>query len=306
MVDAENLANKITFWRGLVAFMGPGAPLTEWLAKTPYGTVEVAIILEDLYNKEEEARKMGEPAFNGFSRWIETWGKDVWAYATTLSKSNVGGQIATREFENWATQNEDFLAKYPDTAGYWAPRGGERSLEAWLSQSEIGRRDIKDLKEARSSAEQRMGNYLYYDAKSLFTEDQLKNPLNRQQLSVFREQVKQTLPLWNPPGTSTQEFRTRINNQILDLRKMVKDPLVADDDLSPIVADYLAARDSALSSQMRIDPKLNLDSWYNSKAGKPVREYLRQRVAPFLMTKNPRFVDLWEQVLSYEFIEDDE
>jgi hypothetical protein len=306
MEDAENLANKITFWRGLTAFVGPGAPLTEWLAKTEYGTVEVSIILEDLYKKEEEARSMGEPSFNGFSRWIELWGKDVWAYATTLSKSNIGGQIATREFEDWASDNEKLLGKYPDTAGYFAPRGGERSLEAWLSQSEIGRRDIKDLKEARADAEQKMGNYLYYDAKSLFTEEQLRNPANRQQLSVFRNDVKETLPLWNPPGSASQDFRRRITGQILDLSKMVKDPLLAGDDLTPIVSEYLDIRKSVLDARMGVDPKLNLDSWYNSNAGRPVRDYLRYQVAPYLMGKNPRFVDLWEQVLSYEFIEDEE
>ncbi len=306
MEDAENLANKITFWRGLNAFVGPGAPLTEWLAKTEYGTVELSIILEDLFKKQEQARTMGEPTFNGFSRWLEFWGQDVWAYATSLSKSNIGGQIATREFESWATGNEKLLAKYPLTSGYFGPRGGERSLEAWLSQSGLGRRDIKDLKEVRPDVEQKLGNYLYYDAKGLFTEEQLRNPLNRQQLSIFAEGIQQTLPFWNPPGSSSQEFRRNIDKQILELRSIVKDPLASKDGFSSIVADYLAARDSALDTQMKVNPKLNLGTWYNSKAGKPVRDYLRNQVAPILSAKDSRFVDLWEQVLSYEFIEDEE
>ena len=304
--DAENLANKITFWRGLVAFMGPGAPLTEWLAKTEQGTLELATVLKDLRLKEQEARDMGEPSFNGFSRWLDFWGQDVWAYTGTLSKSNIGGQIASREFEDWAAGNEKLLGKYPNVAGYFGPRGGETSLDAWLSQSEIGRRDIQDLEEIRADTEQNMGNYLYYDAKSLFTEEQLRNPLNRQILSVYREDIERYLPLWNAPGSSREIFRKRITNQILNLRKMVNDPLLAGDDLSPIVSEYLTARDSALQTQMKIDPKLNLGSWYNSKAGRPVRDYLRYQVAPYLTSKNPRFVDLFEQVLSYEFIEDEE
>lgn len=306
MDDAQDLANKVTFMRGLQAFLGPGAPLTEWLAKTPYGTVELSIIIEDLYKKEEEARKMGEPAFNGYARWLQLWGKDVWAYAGTLSKSNIGGQIATREFEEWAKSNGKLLNKYPDVAGYFGPRGGERSLEAWLSQSETGRRDIKDLPSAREDVEQKLGNYLYYDAKQMFTEEQLQNPINRQQLASFREQIIQTLPFWNPPGTTREEFRRRIDGQIRELRKAVKDPMLKNDDLAPIIQSYFSARDSALDAQMKVDANVNLETWYRTKAGRPVRDYLRYRVVPILMKRDPRFVDLWEQVLSYEFVEDDE
>lgn len=306
MDDAQSLANKITFVRGLQAFLGPGAPLTEWIATTPYGSVELSIILEDLYRKEEEARQMGEPTFNGYSRWIEFWGKDVWAYATTLSNSNIGGQIATREFETWAKSNQPLLDKYPLVAGYFGPRGGERNLEAWLSQSETGRRPIRDLPSARAEAEQRMGNYLYYDAKNRFTEEELENPVNRQQLSIFREQISAVLPMWNRPGSTIGEFRERIDDQISELRNIIKDPRLAGDDLVPIIRDYLKARDSALATQMKIDPKVNLDSWYRSKAGRPIRDYLRYELAPYLSSRNTRFTDLFEQVLSYEFTEDEE
>lgn len=304
--DADVIAKKVSTLRGLTAVFGPGAPITEWVTKTKYGNIDAAIVIDDLRNKEDEFRKLGYSSSDAFEAWLNTWGEIVWPYTGTLTKNNIGGQVATTEFNDWVQENPKLVEEYPLIAGYLGPRSGDRSFEAWLQQSQAGRREIKDVKEATAEAQQRLGNYLYYSEKDKYNEDQLRLPQVRSLLADKLKEIQQQFPEFAPPGESRLDVQARNRKQIAQLRAAANNP-----DLSgnPVVRDlkiYFDLVDQSIQNTIRVNPSVNVGNWTNVKAARDLRLHIDQNIAAVLIAKNPSFRDVYEQVLSYEFIVDEE
>jgi hypothetical protein len=304
--DAEEIANKITFWRALTSFVGPGATLTEWVTKTKYGNLDAAIVIDDLYARQEAKQKQGRPSSEAFAEWLGTWGEIVWPYTGTLTKSNIGGQVASREFNDWAAQNKQLVDEYPLVAGYLGPRTGDRSFEAWQQQSQAGRREIKDVETASQEAQQRLGNYLYYSFRDQFSEEQLKMPQVRGLLASKLEAITEDLPLYAPPGEQRKESLERVRRQVAQLEAISRNPDLSGNPVVSSLAQYFAARDQAINAMISANGTVNVGNWGTVKAAKELRLYLANSLAPALIQQNPNFRDVYEQVLSYEFIVDEE
>jgi hypothetical protein len=304
--DAEEIANKITFWRGLTSFAGPGATLTEWVTKTKYGNVDAAIVMDDLYKRQEDKQKLGLPSSQAFGEWLDFWGEIVWPYTGTLTRSNIGGQVASTEFNKWTAENGQLVEQYPLVAGYLGPRTGDRTFEAWQQQSEAGRREIKDVKTASEEAQQRLGNYLYYSFKDNFTEDQLKMPQVRNLLAEKLQAITTDLPLYSPPGEQREKSKDRLRRQLSQLRAIVANPDLQQNGVVRTLASYFDARDKAVDAMIASNKTVNVGNWGTIKPAKALRLYLSEQLAPFLIQQNPSFRDVYEQVLSYEFIVDED
>jgi hypothetical protein len=304
--DAEEIANKITFWRAFTSFAGPGATLTEWVTKTKYGNVDAAIVMDDLYKRQEEKQKLGLPSSQAFAEWLGFWGEIVWPYTGTLTRSNIGGQVASREFNAWASENKDLVDQYPLVAGYLGPRSGDRTFEAWQQQSQSGRREIKDVETASQEAQQRLGNYLYYSFRDNFTEDQLKMPQVRSLLADKLQAISTDLPLYSPPGEQRKDSQERVRRQLSQLRAIVDNPDLRGNGVVQTLSQYFDARDKAVNAMIASNGTVNVGNWGTVKAAKELRLYLANQLAPFLIAQNPAFRDVYEQVLSYEFIVDED
>ena len=304
--EAESIANKITALRGLVSFVGPGAALTEWVTKTKYGDINSAIVLDNLYDREDQKRKQGLPSSEAFAEWLDFWGEIVWPITGTLTKSNIGGQVASREFNDWASQNQQLINQYPLVAGYLGPRSGDRSFEAWQAQYQAERREIKDVGSVAQESQQKLGNYLYYTFRDKFTEEQLKTTQVRQLVANKLELIKNDLPLYAPPGEQRKESLERVRKQVAQLEAMAKNPQLANDPVVRSLAEYLRLRDQAVAGMVQFNSNVNIGNWGTVKAAKPLRLYLSTQLAPYLIQQNPAFRDVYEQVLSYEFIVDED
>ena len=296
MDDAKDMAIKWIGIRGFVAGFGPGAPMTEWLATTKYGQVEVGVLLDDLNKLERDAVAAGEPSFNGFNRWIEKWGEAVWVYTASLSQPTIAGQSASKEFEAWSKDNRKFLDKYKYAGGYFGPRG-EFDLDVYSRQIEAEKWERRSPEDAVSSAQNKMGNYLYYKFTNQFPDAFKRTPDYKVAVSEWANQIKTDYPGWERPGLQAQERSDRLNDQLIELRRMAKDDGVDSRYREP-VTKYFAALDDALSQEAKRG--VTLDNWGNSKAGFPVREYIRNEVVPNILAQHPEFTPVWEQVLSYE------
>lgn len=304
--DADVIAAKISTLRGLTAVFGPGAPLTEWVAKTKYGNIDAAIVIDDLRTREDEFRKLGLPSSDAFGSWLDTWGEIVWPYTGTLTKNNIGGQVATTEFNEWVQQNQQLVKEYPLIAGYLGPRTGDRSLEAWIQQSQAGRREIKDVEEATTEAQQRLGNYLYYSEKDKYTADQLKTPQVRQILANKLNEIEEKYPLFSPPGEARLDVQARNRKQIDQLRAAANNPALQD---NPVIRDlniYFRLVDQSIQNAIRSNSTITVKNWTNVKAARDLRLHIDQRIAAALIANNPSFRDVYEQVLSYEFVVDED
>lgn len=304
--DAEEVANKITALRGLTAVFGPGAPITTWVSKTKYGDVDRAIVLDDLRNLEDQYRNAGKTSSEAYAKWLDTWGEAVWPLVGAITKNNIGGQVASNEFNRWVAENKKLVSQYPLVAGYLGPRSGERTFEAWAQQSAAGRREIQDPEEAVRQAQQRLGNYLYYSKRDQFSPDQLKTVAVRQFLANELDNIEKKLPLFAPPGEARLDFQQRNRQQIAQLRAVGNNRDLQSNQVVRDLSTYFKLLDESIQNTIRMNPTVNINNWGQVKAAKGLRLHIDQNIAAPLIANNPAFRDVYEQVLSYEFILDED
>lgn len=239
--------------------------------------------------------------------WLSKWGEAVWPYFGSVTESNVGGLVSTGQFAQWAKENAAILDKYPLIGGYFGPRTGERSFEAWLTMSSVGEIDVRDPKDKIAAAQDKFGNYLYYKAIAGIPADLVNTIDANQYRADVRDQLEKQLPGWRSPGADRAEFREEIRQKIDQLEVAAKDPKLKDAPISEAILTYLQAKDAAIEANIKATGgKMTRTNWVDSKAGRDVRLYLSQVVAPALFAQSPEFRDVYEQVLSYEFIVDEE
>ena len=305
--DAENMTFKIVEMRGLAAFFGPGAPMTTWLANTKYGAVDVGIIMDDLYNKEVAGKNAGEEPYKAFGQWLDQWGEIVWPYVTSLTESTVGGQVATEEYQKWTKTNGYIVDKYPTVAGYFGPREGTRTFDAYQQQLNVNTRNIANPEENIAKAQNRLGNYLYYKFLDQIPENQLNSVVARQQKADTIIAIEKELPGWQRPGSTNEVRKAETRDKIAELRAITADPKLQSLPITKAVTDYLMFRDQAIKAEIVASKgKVTETNWVDAKAAKGLRIHLSTVVAPALIAQVPGFQDLYEQVLSYEFIVDED
>jgi hypothetical protein len=305
--DAQQMMDIIQPYRAFIAAVGPGAPTTEYLAKTKVGLVPRNIVMRDLTVKEERARKEGRPAHTAFGEWLDTWGDMVWIYAGSTTKANIGGLLTTREFDNWARSNSGLFEKYPNVAGYLGPDGGNPDIDVWSSQVRSSYRDINTMEEAKRQADQQNGNYKYYKFVESATPGQQKTQLFRDQRDALINDLKEQFPFWAAPGDNRGEYSQRNDRQIAELRLITKDKNLADEPTVMALKEYFDARDQSVANALSITPALTEENWKNNnKIGRPLRNHLRDVTAAAIIAKYPSFKRVWDQVLSFEFVADKE
>lgn len=305
--EAEQMANRMTSVRGLMAFFGPGAPITEWVAQTKYGNMEVAILLDDLYQKEQQAVQNGEPAYRAFERWLDMWGEAVWVYAGRVTKNNVGGLQSSREFQNWAKDNPDILQDYPLVGGYLGPAGGEFSIDAWSEQLGVGAKSIKTVQEASEQAQQSLGNYLYYKFVGSIPPEYANSLDARVAKGAKIVEIEGMLPDWSRPGASSERAKEATRQKVAQLRSMTEDKSLENLPIVGALKEYFSLRDEAIQQAIASTPGLTETNWATApKIGRDLRLFLAEQVAPYVIGMSPDFRRVWEQVLSFEFIVDEE
>jgi hypothetical protein len=305
--DAQQMMDIIQPYRALIAAVGPGAPTTEYLAKTKVGLVPRNIVMRDLTVREDRARKEGRPSHTAFGEWLEAWGDMVWIYAGSTTKANVGGLLTTREFDEWARNNSDIFKKYPNAAGYLGPDGGNPDIDVWSSQVRSGYRDINTMEEAKREADQQNGNYKYYKFVESASPQQQKTQLFRNQRDALINDLREQFPFWGAPGDNRGEYAQRTNRRIAELRLMTEDKKLADEPTVMALKAYFDARDQSVANALAKTSSLTEENWKkDNKIGKPLRNYLRDVTAASIIAKYPSFKRVWDQVLSFEFVADKE
>jgi hypothetical protein len=302
-IDAEEAMNVLQRLRAASAALGPGAPMTSWIAKTQYGNIDLAVLLSDLTNKEQEAIKAGQPTYKAFGQWLDQWGELVWVYSGRITKGTVGGVQATREWQKWAGDNRDLIDKYKSVAGYFGPQTGEFDIDVWRQQYETDNRLVQNLEDATKQSHQRMGDHVYYRFLESVPLDVRKSPVFRAQRDDLINTLVKDLPLWQKPLERVVTKNQQTREQISQLRSLTEDKKYAGNPLVMVVKEYFDLRDQSLKNFIEKYPKVTVESWVNdNKSSYELRRYLAEDLAPSLIAKNPEFLQIWDRVLSNEFV----
>lgn len=278
--DAKGAAQIISIMRTAQRFLGPTAPQVGYKVKKGDVDVYVDEMIKDF-------QKMQEQNYDtAVQRFLKVYGNEMELYVGSKTKTEVKGLEGSREFGEWELANGDIFTEFPDEAAYFAPSGSDFNFDVYQRQLKQGKRTKLTDDELIEVAQNRIGSAKYRAARKLF--GAFPNDQQRSVLDMYREQLNQD----HPGFPRFAEFKVgEYDNTIFNLKKMVRDPRLVDNNLSEPLRKYLAARDSGVAASGGKSLK--------SKKATPYRSYLYY-YGNQLADTNPEFARIWQRVLAQE------
>lgn len=283
--DAKTKAQRITALRALGQFFGPTSPSPEFKIDTEAG---------DMYASQlvKEFQKLQADNYDtAVSEFLRIYGNDALLYLSNKTESLAGGLEATEQFGVWERQNGDLFNKYADVAGFMAPGGDNFSFEVWSRQLSSGKRRRLTDREIVELAQYRAASAQYRALRSQLP----ANPSSDQKawLKSWRIELNKQYPGF----PKVAEFNPgELPAKIDQLKRMVQEPSLQDNDVAVATRQYLEARDSAEQSAANAGVTLG------TLRAAPLREWLMD-YANTLKQETPEFARIYDRLLSQE-IED--
>ncbi len=303
--DSKSDAQKLYFLRGMAQFIAPAAPAY---------TDQVSTNMLPAAFKNSQRLKDGQ--------LIETY-KIVQMYHNLLTASNGDSYSATRAFVKmlgpnyifatepgarrtvfnipttseamvFKSQHPDFVSKFKDTYGWFAPQGGAFDYNAYLDGIQSGAIVPLKVQDWANLAEARLGNAMYAQVRSAMPSS--PSIAQRNILDQYKQQLTNTLPGFNQNGLklSSDNLDTTVNK----LRQTIEDPAVRGTPLANTVKEYIQARDEVLVAQKK---RTGLDSTTVSSAASNdgLRTVLFQ-IGSQLALQHPEFTNMWDNLFMHE------
>lgn len=300
--DATTKADLLLGIKALFKIVSPGASMTKYF--TDLGTENVAsgAVMDDL-------RTMTEKDWNkGVEQFLNKYGSDAWIYLSGSTTSTPGMQ-PTKEFSEWYGTNSKIVDKYPLIGAFLGPQNGEYSPEAYTEQKALDYRNPIKLKDRQDKSLSNLAWSVYnnlktsLDMKGVEQGLTLKQTRNSEQYKAIIKQQKIELrkkyPMWDPEVTSGLK-QQEINNQIMQIEKMVKDPKVINSPVGAVLKAWWDYRNQKIAEVVAADPSYAGDGWTQSNRTSPMRQLLIN-YGEKLVDNYPEFSNLWEYVLSKQF-----
>jgi hypothetical protein len=308
--DAKELATKIYGVLGVATAFMPGAPITQWYAKGKNGTVLLGVLSERWSKINEEGDKEGLDYQDKLEAFVEEFGSEALiAFLQPVTDRRIVGSTSTKEFNDWYRNNREVASKYNEVSGYFAPRSSELDPDVWFIQKLNGDVKYKDPKKFAQNVQSAMANYIYNKNLRVFTEsippDQLQLKSVQSAITSYKrdlqEAVREAYPDWDR-ATAATLARTERLKQITATRSMVEEPSLANNEVAIAAKEYLKVRDANVDYAIASIPGVRKDNWWRaSKKTETLRLILWEK-GEELAEQYPQFVNLWQNVLSREFV----
>jgi len=281
--DARNKARILAGMRVLGQFIGPTSPSAEFRVNSKQGDIYGTTLVQEFYKLQAENYD------TAVSRFLDTYGNDALLYVSSKTEAMVGGLEPTEAFGDWERGNEDLFKKYPDVAGFMAPGGTDFDFQVWNRQVTTGKRRRLTDRELVAQAEYKVGASKYRALKS-----QLGESPSQEQRTWLRN-WKEELYKQYPGFLQNSKFDPNaLPRKIEQMKLMVADPALGDNDAAQGLAKYLGYRDQAIQ-QAELAGYKSLAS----DAAQPLRDWLSS-IAVAIVKETPEFARIFERELSYE------
>ena len=281
--DTKSKAQAISILRTAQQFLGPTSPQVGMKVKAKAQGIDVYVDeMTKVFSKMQE-----ENYDTAVQRFLSVFGDEMALYVGSKTRSQVPGLEASREFGEWEFENEDLLqGEFKDVAAYFAPSGSELNFDVWTRQ--LGQRKRVKLTddEIIQNAQNRIGSSKYRAARKMF--GAFPNDAQRQKLDAYRASLNQQYPGF--PRFAQFEVG-KFPNQLDKLGKLVDDPRVQDNPLTPVLREYLKTRE--------IYYALSGGKSFDSKKATPYRAYM-YNYGNSLAQQNPVFDRIWQRLLIQE------
>jgi hypothetical protein len=310
--DATELGTKIyglTGWAGLFL---PGAPIAQWSAKSRQGNVLISVLQQRWSVIDQEGDKLGLNFQDKIEQFVEEFGNEnMVAFLQPITDRSIVGSSSTREYYNWYRENKAVADKYTEVAGYFSPRSSELDPDVWNIQKIAGDVKYKDPEQFAKNLESAVANFIFNRNIRSFEESippaQRDTPIAEAAIKAEKkrqtEGLKQAYPNWDRAVAATSSKQAR-NVQFIEIRKFIQEPSQQDNPVVKAAQDYLDFRDQNLAYIKSRSPKINDENWKTMTANRAaisLRGVLWQH-GEKLAEQYPEFLNLWQNVLSREFI----
>ena len=279
--DTKRDAQVITTLRAAQQFLGPTSPQVGIKVKAQ----GIDIYVDQMAKVFE---KMQEENYDtAVQRFLNVFGSEMALYVGSKTQSQIPGLEASREFGEWEFENGDLLqGEFKEVAAYFAPAGSELNFDVWKRQLGQGKRVKLTDDDLIKSAQNRIGSSKYRAARKMF--GGFPNDAQRMQLDAYRASLNEQYPGF--PRYAQFEVG-KFPNQIDKLGKLVEDPRVQGNPLTPLIREYLNTRELYLAQAG--------GKSFESKKATPARMYM-YNYGNRLAEQNPQFDRIWQRLLIQE------
>jgi hypothetical protein len=308
--DAKELATKIYGTLGVAAAFMPGAPIAQWYAKSKTGTVLLGVLSERWSKINEQGDKEGFDYQDKLEAFVEEFGSEALiAFLQPVTDRRIVGSTSTKEFDNWYRNNRDVASKYNEVSGYFSPRSSELDPSVWFIQKLNGDVKYKDPKQFAKNVQSALANFVYNKNLRIYMEsipaEELKLKSVQAAITDYKRDLQTSLrkayPDWDR-ATAATLARTETLKQISATRSMIKESSMQNNEVAIAAKEYLAARDANVGFAISNSTTIREDNWWRgSKQTEVLRQVLWEK-GEQLAEKYPQFVNLWQNVLSREFV----
>jgi hypothetical protein len=310
--DAKELGTQIyglTGWAGLFL---PAAPIAQWSAKSRNGSVLISVLSQRWNTIDKEGDNLGLDFQDKLEQFVEEFGSEnLVAFLQPITDRSIVGSTSTKEYYDWYRQNKNVADKYTEVAGYFAPKSAELDPDVWNIQKIAGDVEYKDPEQFAINVESAVANFIFNRNMRSFEESippaQRDTRIAEQVIKAERKRqsqgLKQAYPNWDRAVAATSSVQAR-NVQFIEIRNFIQEPSQQDNPVVKAAQDYLDFRDQNLEYIKSRSPKIDDENWKTMKANRAaisLRGVLWQH-GEKLAQQYPEFLNLWQNVLSREFI----
>jgi hypothetical protein len=310
--DGKELGTKIYGLIGWAGLFLPGAPIAQWTAKSRKGNVLISVIAQRWNQIDKMGDKNGLDYQDKLEMLVQEFGNENFvAFMQPITDRSVVGSSSTKEYYDWYRINKDVVDKYQNVGGYFSPKSSELDPDVWNIQKLAGDVKYKDPKQFAINLESAIANFVFNRnmrevMDSISPDDMfgtLANLKIKEQKKIQTKAVQAAYPNWDRAAAATSSQRNR-RIQLIEARKFIAEPSVQDNDAVKAATEYFKYRDANVAYTVGNFPQVTEDNW--SSASK-IRGAVVLRQALWdegerLAEKYPQFVNLWQNVLSREFI----
>lgn len=310
--DSKELGLKIYGLTGWASMFLPGAPIAQWSAKTKQGNVLISVLSQRWGQIDKEGDKLGLKYQDKLEQFVQEFGSEnLVAFLQPITDRSITGSNSSREYYDWYRENKTTVDKYPDVGGYFAPASGELDPDVWNIQKIAGDVSYKDPDQFAKNVESAVANFLYNRNLRAY-EDSIppaERGTKKAEAALKAEKkrlaggIKAAYPNWDRASAATTAKNER-EMQIAQVRRFVEEPTQQENPVAVAAKEYLDFRDQNLDYIIANTTKVDKDNWKTMTANKAaiaLRGVLWQE-GERLAEQYPAFVNLWQNVLSREFI----
>jgi hypothetical protein len=307
--DANEIAKRMYFMRGVFAFIGPGAPMPKYIAETGQGNMPAAILTDEWRRLEQELLAAGENPGLASQMMIDVYGPEIWLYTASNSNSTIKGAQASNAWWDWyRTEGKQVVDKYPLTGAYFGDTG-DFSIDAYGSLFSRGIYERKKGEALYEEAATDVAFLAYNRLRDMFPPESQRSPEQRRMLASARMGLEQ---YWGVSLSGSVRIAER-EKQINELRRLLDAndrgdsvaTAVLSTDVGQMLMQYMATRDVFAQQAVEMLGGGTETSFRQMRAAAPLRDALRQ-LGGQLSAENETFARIYQFVLEGELFDDED